>query len=87
MQTYMLRGHRNTRLTSRMYTVQLELCSRSENEYGLIDDVTITENGFQLVLWVGQQVSHDFISQVFGVPSPAQINTDMVSHCLLQCLV
>ena len=25
-------------------------------------------------------MSHDFISQVFGAPSPAQINTDMVSQ-------
>lgn len=41
-----------------------------------------SENGIQLVLWVGQQVSHDFISQVFGAPSPAQIDTDMVRYWL-----
>ena len=31
-------------------------------------------------------MSHDFISHVFGAPSPAQINTDLVSQSALQCL-
>ena len=39
-----------------------------------------TENGFVMVIWVGQQVTSDFISKVFGAPSHAQINTDMVGQ-------
>ena len=39
-----------------------------------------TENGFVMVIWVGQQVASDFISKVFGAPSHAQINTDMVGQ-------
>ena len=38
-------------------------------------------------MWVGQQVSHDFISQVFGAPSSSQINTDMVCHCFSHLVV
>ena len=44
----------------------------------MMSSVLYIENGFQLVVWVGQQVSHDFTSQVFRAPSVAQINTDMV---------
>jgi len=35
-----------------------------------------------VVIWVGQQVGVDFISKVFGAPSHAQINTDMVGEVL-----
>ena len=49
----------------------------------MMSSVLYIENGFQLVVWVGQQVSHDFMSQVFGAPSVAQINTDMVRRSSL----
>ena len=35
-------------------------------------------NGFVMVMWIGQQVSGDMVSKVFGVTSQAQINMDMV---------
>ena len=41
-----------------------------------------TENGFLMVLWVGQQLSADFITKVFGAASHSQINTEMVSQWL-----
>ena len=35
-----------------------------------------------MVLWVGQQLSADFITKVFGAASHSQINTEMVSQRL-----
>ena len=37
-----------------------------------------SENGFVVVIWIGQHVPGEFISKVFGAASHAQINTDMV---------
>ena len=36
-------------------------------------------NGYVIVMWIGQQVSGDVVSKLFGVSSQAQINMDMVS--------
>ena len=53
----------------------------------MMSSILYIENGFQLVVWVGQQVSHDFTSQVFGAPSVAQINTDIVSQVFLDLVI
>lgn len=39
--------------------------------------VYLVENGFYAVVWVGHQASAEFVSQVFGDHSPAQVNTDV----------
>ena len=39
-------------------------------------------NGFVMVVWIGQQVSGDLVTKLFGVTSQAQIHMDMVSQGL-----
>lgn len=36
-----------------------------------------------MVVWVGQQVAVDFVLNVFGVHSQAEINVDSVRICVL----
>ena len=44
------------------------------------------ENGLVMVMWIGQQFPTDSVQKVFGVPSLAQINTEIVSTHIL-CLI
>ena len=39
----------------------------------------LVENGLVIVVWLGQHLSNEFISKVFGVGSLAQVNPDLVS--------
>jgi len=48
--------------------------------FGNICKISVAENGLVMVLWVGQQFPPDSTQKVFGVPSLAQVNTDMVNH-------
>ncbi len=43
--------------------------------------VYVVENGLMTVLWLGQAVPNDIVSQLQGVGSLAQVNTDTVSVC------
>eukprot|EP00731_Ephydatia_muelleri_P029503 Em0021g26a len=38
--------------------------------------VYLIENGFVIVLWIGQNISSDFATNLFGVPSSVQIPTE-----------
>ena len=49
--------------------------------------VYVVENGLVTVLWLGQAVPNDIISQLFGVGSLAQVNTDLVGSSLSLCCV
>ena len=40
----------------------------------------IAENGMLMVMWIGMQFPPDLVMKVFGVPSSAQVNTEMVRH-------
>ena len=42
-------------------------------------------NGLVCVVWVGQHVSHTVLSNVFGVTSHAQVDTNMVSYHGYHC--
>ena len=33
-----------------------------------------------MVMWIGMQFPPDLVMKVFGVPSSAQVNTEMVRH-------
>lgn len=39
----------------------------------------LTENGMNIVIWVGSRAPNEFVSKVFGVGSQAQVDPDMVS--------
>lgn len=41
--------------------------------------LTYLENGIILFLWFGQQVSSEWMTSVFGVSSPLQLDVDKVS--------
>ena len=38
---------------------------------------SLSENGFVIVLWIGQNISSDFATNLFGVPSSVQIPTEV----------
>ena len=40
--------------------------------------VNSTENGLEMVLWIGQQASPEFVVNIFGVTSQAEINVESV---------
>lgn len=37
------------------------------------------ENGIHMLLWIGLGVNPDFCQQIFGVPSPIQIDVDKIT--------
>ena len=41
------------------------------------------ENGLEMVLWIGQQASPEFVMNVFGVNSQAEINAESVCKYLI----
>ena len=45
--------------------------------------VNFPENGLIMVLWAGQHLSSEFITNVFGVSSFAQIDTNMVCPLII----
>jgi protein transport protein SEC24 len=47
--------------------------------------VYLIENGVSMVIWVGSRVSNEFVSQVFGVGSQAQIDPESVSEYYCFC--
>lgn len=42
----------------------------------------IVENGFNMFMWIGQNVNTDFLQSVFGVQSATQIDVEKVS-CII----
>lgn len=38
----------------------------------------LSENGFTMFLWIGAQISSDWLQDVFAVPSLMQLNVDQV---------
>ena len=40
--------------------------------------LVVTENGLVMYLWIGINVSHDWLQGVFGVQSAAQVDIDKV---------
>lgn len=38
----------------------------------------MAENGMLMVMWIGMQFPPELVMKVFGVPSLAQVNTEMV---------
>ena len=43
------------------------------------NEVYVLENGISMFLWIGQAVDPNWVHNVFGVQSAAQIDIDLVS--------
>lgn len=64
-----------------LHTIDLEAVEtpspmRCTYEKLLDDGVYLLDNGIHMFIWLGLNASSEFISQVFGVPTAAQVDTD-----------